>query len=43
MIEAIQEFRERLERDRDRLLRTVARTDGELATLERHEPGSAGR
>ena len=36
---AVEEFRRRLGRERDRLLRTVAATDEELATLERHQPG----
>lgn len=39
-IEAIAEFRERLERERERLLRTAAQTDEELATLEQHQPGA---
>ncbi|MBI1734325.1 MAG: TraR/DksA family transcriptional regulator [Candidatus Rokubacteria bacterium] len=38
--EAIQEFRDRLARERERILRTVAQTDEELATLERHQPGA---
>jgi DnaK suppressor protein len=38
--ETIHEFRERLERERERLLRTAARTDEELATLETHQPGA---
>jgi RNA polymerase-binding transcription factor len=33
------ELGERLERERQALLRTVVATDEELATLERHEPG----
>jgi DnaK suppressor protein len=40
--ELIQTFRERLERERQRLLRTVAQTDEELATLEAHQPGALG-
>lgn len=36
------EFRRRLSRERERLLRTVATTDEELATLERREPGGLG-
>ena len=40
MTDTIQEFRERLERERTRLLRTVAQTDEELATLESHQPGA---
>jgi RNA polymerase-binding transcription factor len=35
----VDEFRRRLSHERERLLRTVAITDEELATLERHEPG----
>ncbi len=35
------EFRKKLKRERGRLLRTVARTDEELATLEAHQPGAA--
>jgi DnaK suppressor protein len=38
--ETIQEFRERLEHERERLLGTLARTDEELATLETHQPGA---
>ena len=33
------EFRRRLSRERERLLRTVAATDEELATLESRQPG----
>ena len=33
------EFRRRLRRERGRLMRTVARTDAELAALETHETG----
>ena len=38
--ELIQTFKERLEHERQRLLRTVAQTDEELATLETHQPGA---
>ena len=34
------EFRRKLEHERGRLLRTVVRTDDELATLEAHQPGA---
>lgn len=37
--EVIEEFRRRLGEARWRLLRTVAQTDEELATLEGHQPG----
>lgn len=36
------EFRRRLSHERERLLRTVATTDEELATLGRREPGGLG-
>jgi DnaK suppressor protein len=36
----VEEFRRRLQEARDRLFRTVARTDEELATLEAHQPGA---
>ena len=34
------ELRRRLKHERGRLLRTVVRTDDELATLEAHQPGA---
>lgn len=37
----LEEFRQKLLRERERLLRTVARTDEELATLEPHQPGGS--
>jgi RNA polymerase-binding protein DksA len=36
----VEEFRHRLLEVRANLLRTVATTDDELATLERHQPGA---
>ena len=36
----VEEFRRRLHETRERLLRTVARTDEELATLEVHQAGA---
>jgi DnaK suppressor protein len=36
----VEEFRKRLREARERLLRTVARTDEELATLEAHQAGA---
>jgi RNA polymerase-binding transcription factor len=36
----VEEFRRRLSGARQRLLRTVATTDDELATLETHQPGA---
>lgn len=36
----VEEFRRRLMDERSRLLRTVATTDEELATLEAHQPGA---
>jgi DnaK suppressor protein len=36
-----EEFRDRLREARNRLHRTVARTDDELATLEAHQPGAS--
>ena len=36
---ALDSFRQRLARERDRLLGTVMTTDEELATLESHQPG----
>jgi len=39
-VDAVDEFRRRLREARDRLFRTVARTDEELATLEAHQPGA---
>ena len=38
----VQEFLRRLDDDRREILRTVATTDEELATLEAHQAGSAG-
>jgi len=38
-MDTTEEFRERLRVARNRLFRTVARTDEELATLEAHQPG----
>jgi RNA polymerase-binding transcription factor DksA len=35
-----EEFRDRLREARNRLHRTIARTDDELATLEAHQPGA---
>ncbi|MBI4268876.1 MAG: TraR/DksA C4-type zinc finger protein [Candidatus Rokubacteria bacterium] len=40
--DAMDEFQQRLQRARQELLRTVARTDEELATLEAHQPGAPG-
>ena len=40
--DAVDEFRQRLQQARQELLRTVARTDEELATLEAHQPGAPG-
>ncbi len=37
----VEEFRRRLQEARERLFRTVALTDDELATLEPHQPGAA--
>ena len=37
----VEEFRRRLGEARDQLLRRVARTDNELATLEAHQAGAA--
>ena len=37
---AVEEFRQRLHEARERLLRTVASTDEELATLEAHPAGA---
>lgn len=36
----LDEFRRELQRERESLLRTVARTDDELATLEAHQAGA---
>lgn len=36
----VEEFRRQLMDERSRLLRTVATTDEELATLEAHQPGA---
>ncbi len=38
--DTVGEFRRRLREARDRLFRTVARTDEDLATLEAHQPGA---
>lgn len=38
--ELIQTFRQQLERERERLLRTVVQADEELSTLEAHQPGA---
>jgi len=40
--DVVREFRQRLERARRNLLRTVVQTDEELATLEAHQPGAPG-
>lgn len=40
MVDHLEEFRHRLEDARRQLLRTVATTDDELATLEVREPGA---
>ncbi|OGK95535.1 MAG: hypothetical protein A2W08_02095 [Candidatus Rokubacteria bacterium RBG_16_73_20] len=40
--DAVEEFRQRLQAARQDLLKTVARTDEELATLEAHQPGAPG-
>jgi DnaK suppressor protein len=38
----VREFTRRLRKARAQLLRTVTRTDEELATLEAHQPGALG-